>query len=286
MKIAVIGNFSDRRCGFQSFSKQTAHALRRAGHDVTAFDGTYSTVYARREAGIESFLPPDPSSFDVLHVVWHPATLNHYAGATWPAGPVTSVWNGCPAAWCPFNDAMAVKWGVLGREEGHRQLFYPIPDWITDLPEPDPAFTVGYSGVREDGLPALRELCAKYGWATNFSDPALWLPVEDEIARVARSTVNVGWYSGAHDDRSSGAMLCLASRRPFLCNHVRMFQHLEGYADVYFGDGTDGIAELEAALLRVEADWKQGRLIVPGPVLDAYSWTKAVTLLEEGWRRC
>lgn len=281
MKICVIGNVSDRKCGFQNFTMQTDRALRNAGHDVTLFDGTYSLVYARREAGIESFLPPDADAFDVIHVVWHPATLNHYSGAVWPTSPVKSVWNGCPAAWCPFNDAMDVKWGVLGREPGHRQIWYPIPDWVTDLPEPNQDFTVGYSGVRGDGLGELTEVCTKRGWATNFSQKEIWLTQEEEIRRLAKSTVNVCWYSGVHDDRSGSAMVCLASRRPLLVSDVPMMTHLEPYPDVIRAD------YLEPALDALSVYWWKGfPLNRPRKVLDDLSWTKAVAVLEEGWRTC
>ena len=285
LKIAVIGNFSDNRCGFKNFSEQTVTALARAGHDVTKWDGTYSVVYARREAGIESFLPPDADSYDVLHTVWHPATMNHYAGATWPTGPVKSVWNGCPAAWCPFNDAMQVKWGVLGREEGHRQIWYPIPDWIDNLPEANPAFTVGYSGVRGDGRLSLETVCRLHGWQMNFSDPAVWLSQEDEIRRLARSTVNVCWYGGEHDDRSGSAMVCLASKRPLLVNTVRMMTHLYPYPDqVYIMP--NGMDWLDLALTQLYKIWQQQEDFhqpQPTGILAEKSWSAAVKVLEVGW---
>lgn len=279
LKVLVIGNFSDRRCGFQNFSLQTVTALRRAGHDVTAFDGTYSQVYARLQDAVThpyAFLPADMHRYDVIHVIWHPATLNHYSGAAWPVGPTLSVWNGCPAAWCPFNDLMHVKWGVLGKEAGHRQLWYPIPDWVEDLPEPAAAFTVGYSGVRREGVELLTDLCRDRGWAMNFSEPDRWLTQEEEIQRLARSTVNVCWYGAVHDDRSGSVMVCLASRRPLLTNTVRMFDHLIPYADeIYRSD------DLTEALDYVATH--AATLTPPRRVLDEMSWTRAVQGLEAGW---
>lgn len=283
MKILVIGNFSDTRCGFQNFSVQTATALQRAGHVVRAWDGTYSLVYARQNSPdhAHAFLPPDAPTYDVLHTIWHPATMNHYSGCVWPAGPILSVWNGCPAAWCPFTDRMTIRWGVLGTEPDHRQLFYPIPDWVDALPEPDPVFTVGYSGVRLEGVEALRQGCLARGWAMNFSDPTRWLTQEEEIRRLARSTINVCWYGAVHDDRSGSAMVCLASRRPLLTNTVRMFTHLEGFTDHYRADDVLG------ALDQVHDDWQAGRpLRRPEALLEAYNWTRAARALEEGWRSC
>lgn len=291
MKICVLGNFSDRKCGFQNFSMQTVTALQRAGHDVLGYDGTYSLVYARREAGQESFLPPDFNSFDVIHVIWHPATFNHYNGAPWSeVTALKSVWNGCPAASCPFNDQMDVKWGVLGREKGHRQIWYPIPDWVEDLPEPNEEFTVGYSGVRGDGLGLLTEVCETHGWQTNFSDKDIWLDQDSEIKRLARSTVNVCWY-GPYDDRSGSAMVCLASKRPLVFNATSpMFTHLMSYANK--GDGLLAADDLDLILQQGYETWygipdgvDPGIPPVSSPVLQDLSWTSAVKVLEEGWRR-
>lgn len=294
LKILVVGNFSDVKCGFQNFSMQTVRALLNAGHDVCPYDGTYSVVYARQQDPLTSpyaFLPPGAWDMDVIHTVWHPATLNHYNGADWEGlrrnqrRPILSVWNGCPAAWCPFTDLMDVRWGVLGREEGHRQIWYPIPDWVEGLPEPDKEFTVGYSGVRGDGLPLLKEVCEQQGWKTNFSEPGVWLSQEEEIRRLARSTVNVCWYSAEHDDRSGSAMVCLASKRPLLVNDVPMMTHLKPYteADVYMP-----ACGLEEALLqlRVTAREQSEILLKPKQILSDLSWSSAVTVLEEGWMAC
>lgn len=281
MKILVIGNFSDVNCGFMNLSNQFMTALPRAGHDVTQFDGTYSQVYARHQQGIDGFLPSDAASYEVIHVIWHPATLNHYSGAKWPAGPVLSVWNGCPACWCPFTDAMDIRWGVLGREPAHHQIFYPIPDWVDSDIETSPEFVVGYSGVRGDGLEELRAVCEKNGWLTNFSEKGKWFSLEDEIARLRWSTVNVGWYGAEHDDRSGSAMMCLASHRPFLCNRVPMFTHVLPYVEkgeIYTGE------DLEESLQAVRRDWVNGQLRYPKQILQDYSWSRACHILEAGWQ--
>lgn len=285
MKILIIGNLTDVRCGFMNFTNQTIIALERAGHEVWGFDGTYAEVYARQQRGVpDSFLPEHAAEFDVIHVIWHPATLNHYSGAVWPAGPVLSVWNGCPACWCPFTAAMDIRWGVLGKEgpEPHQQIFYPIPDWVdpTRLSHRQEQFIVGYSGVRGDGLEALKAVCQQHHWATNFSTPDTWYSIEDEILRLSESSVNVGWYGAEHDDRSGSAMMCLASRRPFLCNQVRMFHHVLPYApaEIYTGE------DLSETLLLAQADWRHSRMRMPRIILEDFSWTRACRVLEEGWR--
>lgn len=285
MNVLVVANFSDARCGFRNFAEQTVIALQRAGHWVVGWDGTYSVTYRRREAGQDPFLPPGAADYDVIHVIWHPATLNHYSGAVWPKTPVKSVWNGCPAAWCPFNAAMDVKWGVLGKEEGHRQLWYPVPDWV-DVSDVAPAaeFTVGNSGIRMDGLAEIQEICVRRGWAMNFSDPTRWLSLEEEIRRLARSTVNVFWYSPDHDDRSGAVMMALAAKRPILCNDVPMMTHLRGQRDVYFA--YHPAADLQAWLELVEADYRNQDLTIPDQTFEKYRWSRAVEELEKGWRSC
>ena len=286
MRVLVIGNLSDKKCGFANYSEQTVTALQRAGHSVTAWDGTYSVVYARREANTlrHYFLPDDAAEYDVIHTIWHPATLNHYAGCEWPVGPVLSLWNGCPQASCPFAASQSIRWSVLEEQlHDHRWGFYAIPDWITDLPAPDPAFTVGWSGIRGDGLGELTEVCAANGWATNFSQPGAWFSLEDEVRRLARSTVNVCWYGAGNNDRSGAVAMCLASRRPQLINRVPMFAHLKDQIDLYHAN--DEHVPLGEALRAIETEWQAGTLRHPRQTLQAFGWPALVRRLEDGWQR-
>lgn len=284
--VLVIGNFSDTKCGFRVFSDATVTALANAGLTVGKFDGTYSEVYRRREQSIgrSSFFPDDITAYDVVHIIWHPATMNHYAGAEadWPSGVVKSQWNGCPAASCPFADRMDVRWGVLGREKDHRQLWYPVPDWIPPhtLPPSSPEFTVGFSGVREDGLGLIKAVCAEHGWTMNLSTPGVWLTLEEEIARLARSSVNAVWY-GKYDDRGGSVMMSLASYRPQVLNiDSPMSQTLKGYPGFY--DGRD--EDVATPLLEAYHDW-QFKAVMKDPALarQELSWTRAVEQLVEGW---
>lgn len=106
MKLCIIGNLTDRRCGIQNFCQQTITAFRHAGLNVTAFDGTYAQVYARQQEvqyhpEIDPFWPPDLESYDVVHFIWHALTINHYTGANWvrfDAAPcVKSFWDCGPS---------------------------------------------------------------------------------------------------------------------------------------------------------------------------------------------
>lgn len=295
MKIAVVGNFSDQRCGFQNWSVQHLTALARAGHTVWPEDATYSQIYARLQTGIGqyAYLSPEAYQADVIHIIWHPATMNHLTGATWPTGPGTrpllSLWNGCPQASCLFTDAMDVRWAVIPIPRDmvpHRSAFYAVPDWIDDLPPAPPAqssqaMTVGYTGVRNESLAELQAICTRHDWTLNLRPAGEWNSVEDEIRRMARSVVNVAWYSREHDDRSGGVMMALASGRPQVVNHVRMFEHLEGRGDLYWGTHP---GDLEALLLQIEEEWRDDRLTLPTATAADFSWTRLVATLEAGWR--
>jgi len=290
MRIAVISNFSDRRCGFQNFSVQLVTALRRAGHTGVDWDGTYSAVYARQQTGSEAFLPPDAASFDVIHVIWSAQTLNHYSGATWPAGPLLSFWDGGPSdAYCPFRGAFSCLWTCYDRAaEGYHENWYPIPDWIDDLPETASEFTVGCTSVRGDGVAEIAEVCTRQGWAMNLPTPGVWIPLEDEVRRLARSTVNVSWYQTPPlwKDRAGAPSMALASHRPLLISRDSLLSHLEGFPDLYHGilkvHGGEG---LERALEHIYEDWYAYKLIYPSEVLDRLSWTRSVALYESVWSR-
>jgi hypothetical protein len=283
MKVLVVGNFSDQRCGFQNFSVQTVTALQRTGAEVAQFDGTYPAVYKRREAGEDPFFPPEVSRYDVVHIIWHAATMNHYSGATWPPHTLLSWWDGGPTdASCPFEAAMHVKWSSYPRN-GYYALGYPVPDWtdsIRPLPLADPDFTVGSSSVRGDGVEQIRAICLARGWATNFSDGG-WLSVEDEIRRLARSSVNVCWYhtSPIWHDLASAPSMMLAAGRPLLINKDSLTRHLHDFRDIYVARDDN----LERELVTMEDRWQRGAIIKPLRAARQLSWTIAADKLVSTW---
>ena len=285
LKVCVIGNLSDRRCGFQNVTAQMGTALRRAGHAVLMFDGTYSEVYRRRESGIESFFPPDILQYDIVHLIWHSMTMNHYNGADWAglqAGPLVSWWDGGPSnTYCPFQEWMQIKW-IEYPKSGYHLLPYPVPDWVTDLPEPDPVFTVGASSIRGDGIAELRQVCEQQGWAMNLPTPGVWVSVEDEIRRLARSTVNVCWYDTPPiwQARASAPSMLIAAGRPLLINHDRLLEHLWDAPDLYHGQRTS--PDLATCLLTLATH--AGPLRRPIQTAQDLSWTRAVRTLETVWQ--
>lgn len=298
LRVLVIGNFSVDRCGIRNFADMTFEGLRRCPDTkyVIGWDATYDLIYARREAGQPTYLPEDWRDFDVIHLNWHPIALNTYTEEhfPWPkgTGPLLSVylndvppWSGCPVA-----DRAEVLVAPEAYPGGPDHLMvYPIPDWVTDLPEPDPEFTVGWSGVRGDGSAEIRGVCAQHGWKMNMTEPPAdrtkpWVSVEDEIRRLARSTVNVCWYRQQRGIAGTPSV-ALGSRRPLILNDSQMFRPwvLQRYHDEIYAMTT---FTLEQTLLGVRKDWANDRLVVPGPnVYRAHSWTTAAANLVAHWTR-
>ena len=292
MKICVICNFSNTNCGISNFGHQTVAAFRHAGHDVLAWDGNYPVVYARREAGLDPHLPPDLDSYDVLHVIWHAITLNHYVGVDWASfptmmphgGPILSLWDCGPSdAYCPFDQWFPIKWMLYKDEgrEGYHIMDYPVPDWTDELPEPAAAFTVGASSVRGDGVQWLREICAAEGWALNLPTPGVWLTIEDEIRRLARSTINVCWYnsSAVWKDRASAPSMLIASKRPLLINQDKLLAHLHDAQDVYHGTRDD----LPAVLKAIYEQHRYG-LMLPLQSYHRMRWSAAIPRFLSVWK--
>lgn len=293
MKILVIGNFSDRRCGISNMCHQTAHALSLAGHDVTPFDGTYSEVYRRRESSIDAFFPPDIADYEVVHVIWHAMTLNHYNGADWARlstlPPVRSFWDCGPSdAYCPFDSWFPVKW-MLYEREGYHQMDYPVPDWVAPLPiAPDPGFVVGSSSVRGDGIAELRYVCEQEGWTLNLPEAGTWVSIEDEIRRLARSTVNVCWYdpNKTWKDRASAPSMMIASTRPLLVNNAELLAHLQDKQDLYHGTihrVGDADTGMRAALQEVHRDWQDHVLRRPSDTYRQFMWKVASKTMADVW---
>lgn len=301
LRVLVIGNFSVSPCGIRNYADMTAGGLQRSGGlSVDTWDATYDLIYARRERQEPTYLPTTWASYDVIHLNWHPIALNTYTPEHFPwakgEGPLVSVylndvppWSGCPVA--DRAEVIVAPEAYLGdsAQRGPDHLMvYPIVDWVEDLPEPEKAFTVGWSGVRGDGSAELRGVCEQHGWAMNMTEPPTertkpWTSVEDEVRRLAKSTVNVCWYHQQRGIAGTPSMM-LGSRRPLLLNDSQMFRPWAEdryWSDLYmFG----APITLEQALLSVHRKWQQGELLVPGAqVFSAHSWTTAARNLTRAW---
>jgi hypothetical protein len=296
VKVLLIYNASDRRCGIANYGYQTAVALTRAGHELTVWDGTYSAVYARQQVNAPSLgmFPPDVNTYAVVHTCWHAMTLNHYAGAPWADVTALRSWvNGGPSnTTCPFEPFMDVRWGHYRSAEraalGYHMTPLPIADWVTDLPAPDPVFTVGATSIRGDGVPEIRQVCEAHGWAMNLPDPTAWLTLEDEVRRLARSTVNVCWYNTPPlwKDWGGAPSTALASHRPLLISQDSLFEPLWHRADLYHGEiqrGEDQPPTLGGYLEAIHRDWQAGTLRMPAQVLQDLSWTTVAADFTRVW---
>ncbi|KKK56402.1 hypothetical protein LCGC14_3064890, partial [marine sediment metagenome] len=177
-------------------------ALRRAGHEVDDWDGHYPVIYEKLQRDVPAYLPANANDYDVVHLNWHPASINHYLPEHF-AGldhPVLSIrvtdlppWSGCPCL-----EPFTVRITAEPHELSTLVVPNPVVDWADEriaFPAPNEEFTIGFSGVRLDGYGVIKEICQAHGWALNESG-AEWLTIEDEIRRLARSTVNVCWYRG------------------------------------------------------------------------------------------
>lgn len=287
MKILLLSNFSAGRCGIKNFGNQLSTALRLAGCEVTDWDIEYSHMYALIQEAKPAWLPADVLTYDVVLFNWHPITTNTFGPGHffWPKGtkPLVAIylndippWSGCPA-----HDRADV---LISAEPspGCVVIPYPLCDWIplADFPPPSPEFTVGWSGVRGDGAVVVREACERLGLGMNAPHEG-WTTYEEEILRLARSTVNVCWY---HEGRgiSGGASQVASARRPLILNGSPMFAHLSGWEEeIYFGDDVEGI---DATLAWVHDDWLAGEpLRCPDWVITEQGWAAGARAFIAAW---
>lgn len=280
--------------GISNFARMTTVGLRRAGLDVDEWDVHYPSIYARREAGEPTYTPRNVLNYDVVYIGWHPIVMNTFLPEHfyWPkgTGPLVAVYLNDIPPWsgCPYMERAESVIAAEPTPAANHLMVYPIPDWVTDLPEPDPEFTVGWSGVRGDGAAELRGVCEQHGWAMNMTQApsertAPWVSVEDEIRRLARSTVNVCWYSQQRGIAGTPSV-ALGSRRPLLLNDSKMFApwwDLRYANELYTSHLT-----LERALCLLHEGWANNLLALPGPNVYAdHSWTTAARNLVAHWTK-
>jgi hypothetical protein len=281
MRVLLVTNLSAPRCGIQNFGVQTAIALRNAGAQVTEWDGCYQAIYEK------PYLPEDAITYDVIHLNWHPVTINHYCPDHFPRGPLLSVYLNDLPPWssCPIFDRADVRFSA----EPHPRcitLPYPIADWIEDLPDPPDTFTVGWSGVRGDGAELLRDVCGDLGVATNPPD-GVWRSFDDEVRRQAQSTVNVLWY---HEQRgiSGGASQAAAARRAVLLNNSRMFAHFWPYEkELYLYRepcNLDPASHLKFMLEEIWTADQNGTIRTPYSMLTELGWSTAAARMLDVWQ--
>jgi hypothetical protein len=283
MRILHISNHSVDRCGVALFGRQCSAALRAEGAEVVDWDGYYPTVYAKEQTKEPSYLPADVSTYDVVHLNWQPATLNHYHPSLFPPirspRPLTSIFLHDLPPWstCVIADRMQVTF-ALEAYPGAIEIPPPSPDY-RPTSAPASAVTIGRTNIRDAGREALAAICARYGWIFNDSDPDHWLSEHDEVERLARSWVNVVWYD-EHRSRGSAAMVAAAARRPLLLSTSHRFSHLWPYAHELYLRSLD---DLGASLRAIVSEVRRGVAKVPNQIPDVFGWRRAARQMLAAW---
>lgn len=288
LRVLYISNFSQPRCGIAEYGRQCALALKQAGAQVVEWDGTFSAITARENI----YFPPNLADFDIVHINWHPVTINHYVPQhfPWEGKPLLSLmlhdlppWSSCPVEGQAKVIFAAEPYNLL--DIPTVQIPYPVVGYVPLPKAPPKETTIGYTGIRRDGFDELWELCNKRGWILNSNDPDVWLSIYQEIERLSHSTLNVCWHQ-AERGRASAPMTCLASRRPLLLSRSAMFHELLPYGDEIYCAQTKDEGELEKAVDRVLADISAGaarRPRIPSRVLSDFSWLRTAQRMIDAW---
>lgn len=256
MKILLLANFRTLPCGMAEFARAWAQALHAAGETIICWDST------------------DPISpvwdwADLVLLNWSPSTVR--SDYQFPDRLPVVAWIHEPPPWalCPYWGRLQQRIVSVPNVPDTTYVPYPCVDYRSlVLPRLD-AVVLGVSSVRKDGYAATRDLCQRRGWELNAPDG--WLPIEREIDRLARSTVNVAWYDGTIG-RASGVMTLLAAGRPIAISDSPMLHGVRGAAGITEGETID------AAVDRA--------LDAPCPLTlrDQVSWSVILPNLLTTWR--
>ncbi len=66
MRVLFVSNHEQERCGIAEYGRLHADALEANGIEVVRWSALYP-----------KYLPPDAEEYDVVHLNWHPGTINH-----------------------------------------------------------------------------------------------------------------------------------------------------------------------------------------------------------------
>lgn len=287
MKILFITN-NAQRCGIAEYGRHHANALVKLGHEVTV-------VFAPVENG-PPYIPQQVNEdFDVCHVNWHPMTLGHlhfvHLDDANIARRLTSCFfhesvphwekTGFPKLWQDM-DASPARTLKYCSEPMDGAIFFRVPVWDirprTIYHPLDERPVIGYSGIRRDGEDRILFACEKNGWAPN-GPSAEWLRPDEEVDRLALSTVNIIHYHGGYSGQASAVGPILAAGRPVIINSNRMLKTwamFDGYG-LYLRD------DLEAGVREVLDDLKHRHAEFPTELADRYSWHKMAQQMTHQW---
>lgn len=293
MRILFITNRSMERCGVRVFGDLMIAALERAGLDVDVWDGCYSTVVEH------GYLPRDLYRYDLVHLNWDPQAINHYLPCHFAGAPPLSLFlhDVPPNSTCPVFDQARWRFG-FEPWQGVDVFEEPVPPTPPLLPSPydvpDGPIVIGATGIRDDpGMHAIEAVCRHNGWVFNGpvwrtsagvgAAPANWLSTDDEIRRLAQSTVNVCWYHTSGRGKSMAAMFCCAAKRPLILSGSSMFSALWPYPHEVYSYRDFEQATLEAGLQAVVRQVQAGTALRPDTVCWRLGWDRQIRQILRAW---
>lgn len=289
MRVLMVTPLIDR-CGEAEYGKIWARELRAAGVDVVEWDGAWPAVYHRGHR----YLPEDLSGFDIIHVNWGPANMGHYLPDHFPVGKPLSLFlhdvppNSSTTLVEHANLVMAFEPAEIADLE---VIDHAVPTYYPEIVVRDAQrIVIGVTGLRDDpGMKMVAEVCRERGWHLNA--PGIhWLSTEEEIDRLARSTVNVCWYQTSGRGKSMAAMFCCAARRPLLLSGSSMFSALWPYQDEISISHDSSYEELRFSLdLIINADIldliSNSAILgpIPNRVCTELSWSRCAAKIKRLW---
>lgn len=279
MKVLLVSPFSNPRCGEAEFGRIWARELRAVGVQIFEWDGYYPAVYDRGHR----YMPADAHLYDLIHVNWGPANMGHYQPEHFPSGVPLSVFlcDVPPNSTCLLHDRadllMSAEW-----YDGAEHIPHGIPTYEGPFGPVPTGVTIGTTGIRDDqGSTALQDALRLRRWGTNNVDPSVWLPTDEEIQRLSRSTFNACWYKETGRGISMAATFCLASRRPLLVSASSMFDYLRPWEhEIYFAPPDSSV---QTQLDMVLYDVHRGIDRRPQSVLDELSWKNNAMKIKHLW---
>lgn len=286
LNVLLITNDSSTRCGVQLYGEIWAQTLRTLGCTVDIWDGTYPVVKAA-----ERWIPESTAAYDIIHFNWDPQTINHYLPQHFDGFEdrlSLFLHDVPPHSTCPVQGIARWVWAFEPVAGG-----MVVPHGVPPTPLGMPAatmhpITIGVSGVRKDpGMDQVADLCRRRGWRLNapaWQAGGAWLSTEDEIRRLARSTVNVCWYHTSGRGKSMAAMFCVAAGRPLVLSNSTMFSTLAPYddADGIFHGGSIHAETLAATVHTALVHADRGRHIARRVSHDL-AWTTILAPVVAAW---
>lgn len=276
MRILFVSNHTTEKCGVAEFGRQNVAALEALGHDVVVWTPTPD----------DHEWPHSVALYDVIHVNYHPGTINYLRPLEALRRPKLSAFFHEPGTLHQFGDpevSFQAEYPLPDLPGNHQLLFMPVPDYT---PPPQlwhapnmgqEKYMVGWSSIRQDGADHVRAHLLQY-FSEEQARLDCWRKTDREIERLAECDYLVYWYGGANRGQSAGVTMGIAAQRPIVLNHNRMFESLEEYEDeLYF------CADLEEGLAEVTHDLHHGIAKIPRRAKQERSWTKAAITMASAW---